>query len=575
MYLEVLHVMSEHTTVGELIAAFLEQCGVQTTFGVISIHNMPILDAIGRRGNIRYVGARGEAGAVNMADGLARVSGGLGVAFTSTGTAAGNAAGAMVEALTAGTTLLHITGQIETKYLDQDLTYIHEAPDQLSMLKSISKAAYRVRTVETALATVREAVRVARTAPTGPVSVEIPIDIQAAHVPWPADMAPPHVTTLTHDTKRVEQLADALAGAKRPLLWLGGGTRYAGSAVARLVALGFGVVSSVQGRGVLPEDHPATLGAFNVHPDVEAFYGTCDAMVVVGSRLRSNETLSYKLALPTPLYRIDADALADNRGYKNALFVHGDASAILDQLATLLEGRLQIDPAFAGDLATARDRAVGKVVDGLGPYKRLVEALQNALGRDYNWVRDVTVSNSTWGNRLLKVFTPRAGVHAMGGGIGQGAQMAIGAALSGVAQRTVCLVGDGGLKLNVGELVTAVQEDANVIFIVMNDQCYGVIRNIQDAAYGARRMYVQLHQPDFAQFCGSFGLAHHRLSSLDQADAIFDKALSHKGPVMVEVDMLSIGTFKTTFAGPPVKEAHKDADKDDHKDAVKSEQRDA
>lgn len=176
------------TTVGELIAAFLEQCGVKTAFGVISIHNMPILDAIHTRGKIRYVGARGEAGAVNMADGLARVSGGLGVAFTSTGTAAGNAAGnaagAMVEALTAGTALVHITGQIETPYLDQDLAYIHEAPDQLSMLNAISKAAYRVRTVEAVLPTIREAVRVAMTAPSGPVSVEIPIDIQAAEIEW-------------------------------------------------------------------------------------------------------------------------------------------------------------------------------------------------------------------------------------------------------------------------------------------------------------------------------------------------------------------------------------------------------
>ncbi|MHA7152136.1 thiamine pyrophosphate-binding protein, partial [Burkholderia pseudomallei] len=195
------------TTVGELIAAFLEQCGVKTAFGVISIHNMPILDAIHTRGKIRYVGARGEAGAVNMADGLARVSGGLGVAFTSTGTAAGNAAGAMVEALTAGTALVHITGQIETPYLDQDLAYIHEAPDQLSMLNAISKAAYRVRTVETVLPTIREAVRVAMTAPSGPVSVEIPIDIQAAEIEWPDDLAPPHVAVREHDSARVAQLA--------------------------------------------------------------------------------------------------------------------------------------------------------------------------------------------------------------------------------------------------------------------------------------------------------------------------------------------------------------------------------
>ncbi|WP_414448045.1 thiamine pyrophosphate-binding protein [Burkholderia sp. 22PA0099] len=545
--------MSNTTTVGELIAAFLEQCGVQTAFGVISIHNMPILDAINTRGNIRYVGARGEAGALNMADGLARVSGGLGVAFTSTGTAAGNAAGAMVEALTAGTALLHITGQIETQYLDQDLAYIHEAPDQLTMLSSISKAAYRVRSVETALSIVREAVRVAQTAPSGPVSVEIPIDIQAALIEWPADLSAPHVSLPTHDTQRVEQLAEALASAKRPLLWLGGGARHARAQVERLVKLGFGVVTSVQGRGVLPEDHPATLGAFNVQPSVEAFYRTCDAMLVVGSRLRGNETLKYKLALPQPLYRIDADALADNRGYRNTQFVHGDAAAILDELATRLEGRLNVDPTFAQDLAAVREVAVAETGKGLGPYRQLVEALQQAVGRDFNWVRDVTISNSTWGNRMLKIFEPRAGVHALGGGIGQGVQMAIGAALANAAAKTVSLVGDGGLMVNVGELVTAVQENANVMIVLMNDQCYGVIRNIQDAQYGGRRCYVQLHQPEFAQFCASFGLTHYRISSLDQAEAVIREGMAASGPVMVEVDMLSIGSFATAFAGPPVK----------------------
>ena len=545
--------MSNKTTVGELIAAFLEQCGVQTAFGVISIHNMPILDAIHNRGKIRYVGARGEAGAVNMADGLARVSGGLGVAFTSTGTAAGNAAGAMVEALTAGTALLHVTGQIETEYLDKDLAYIHEAPDQLSMLSSISKAAFRVRSVETALPTIREAVRVAQTAPSGPVSVEIPIDIQAAEIEWPADLAAPHVTTLTHCSQRVVQLADQLANAKRPLLWLGGGTRHARAAVERLVALGFGVVTSVQGRGVLPEDHPATLGAFNVHASVESFYKTCDAVLVVGSRLRGNETLKYKLALPQPLYRIDADALADNRGYRNELFVHGDSAAVLEELATLLEGRLKVDPKFAADLAAAREIAVADVGKGLGPYKRLVDALQRSVGTDYNWVRDVTISNSTWGNRLLQIFTPRAGVHALGGGIGQGMQMAIGAALAETAAKTVCLVGDGGLMVNVGELATAVQENANVMIVLMNDQCYGVIRNIQDAQYGGRRCFVDLHQPDFAQFCESLKLTHYRIKSLDDADEIIREGLAKTGPVLVEVDMLSVGSFATAFAGPPVK----------------------
>ena len=106
-------------TAGEGIAMLIHHWGIHTVFGVISIHNMPILDPLGRRGEVRYIAARGEAGAANMADAYARVSGQLGVVFTSTGTAAGNAAGAMVEALTAGSPVLHITGQVPSDHLGQ------------------------------------------------------------------------------------------------------------------------------------------------------------------------------------------------------------------------------------------------------------------------------------------------------------------------------------------------------------------------------------------------------------------------------------------------------------------------
>jgi Thiamine pyrophosphate enzyme, N-terminal TPP binding domain len=163
---------SKRITVGELAARFLEQCGVRAAFGVISIHNMPILDAFHTRSKIRFVSARGEAGACNMADAYARVSGTLGVCVTSTGTGCGNAAGAMVEAITAGTPLLHLTGQIESDYLDRDLGYIHEHPAQLAMLKSVGKDAFRIRNPETALATLREAVRLAQTPPCAAIAAQ-------------------------------------------------------------------------------------------------------------------------------------------------------------------------------------------------------------------------------------------------------------------------------------------------------------------------------------------------------------------------------------------------------------------
>lgn len=546
-------------TVGHAIAAFLEQCGIKAAFGVISIHNMPILDAIGERHNIRFVPARGEAGATNMADAYARTTGGLGVCITSTGTAAGNAAGALVEATTAGTPLLHLTGQIESAFVDRGMSYIHEAQDQLSMLKSVSKAAFRVRSADTAMRVIRQAVQVAMTAPRGPVSVEIPIDIQAALVPATPELAPLPVAPMAPCADALDRLADLLVQARRPMLWLGGGARGAAGAVKRLRELGFGVVTSTQGRGVLPEDDPGSLGAFNLQAPVEAFYQTCDAMLVVGSRLRGNETLQYRLTLPCNLTRIDVDPAADGRCYANTHFVQGDAALALDGLANRLQGSMRIDEGFLADLRSAREQARATLRDGLGAYGDLVDALEHHMGKRFNWVRDVTVSNSTWGNRYLKVLDPLAGVHALGGGIGQGLAMgigaAVGAAVTGSAKKTYCLSGDGGFILNLGELATAVQERADVVFVLMNDRGYGVIKNIQDRQYGARRHYVDLHTPDYAALAASLTLPHVRVSRVDDMEAALKFCAGVTGPCLIEVDMLALGKFKTDFAGPPVKTA--------------------
>ena len=544
-------------TVGELAARFLEACGVKAAFGVISIHNMPILDAFHRRQQIRFVSARGEAGACNMADAYARVTGTLGVCVTSTGTGAGNAAGALIEALTAGTPLLHLTGQIESPYLDRDLGYIHEAPAQVAMLQAVGKAAFRIRNPETALATLREAVRLAFTAPCGPVSIEIPIDVQGLLIDVPPEMSPLPVAPVVAQASDVLALAERLRTAKRPLLWLGGGARAAGPAVDRFVKMGWGVVTSVQGRGVLAEDHPASLGSYNLQKPAEALYDTCDAMLVVGSRLRSNETLRYKLKLPQKIYRIDANALAHNRGYNSDYFVQGDAAHTLHALADVLEGQMQIDATLRHDVQQARQEAASLVDATLGAYVTLKNAVATQAGKALWWVRDITLSNTMWGNRAPVLDHPRAGVHALGGGIGQGLAMAIGTAIADaehhLGRKTVALVGDGGFMLNVGELACAVQEKANMVVLLMNDSRYGVIRNIQDDLYGSRHCYVDLHTPDFAQFCASLQVTHLSLNEPSQAEAVLKQAFATSGTVVVEVDMNSWGAFAVKFAGPILK----------------------
>jgi acetolactate synthase I/II/III large subunit len=533
-------------TTGELVAAFLEKLHVGCAFGVISIHNMPILDALHRRGKVRFVPARGEAGALNMADAYARVSGGLGVAITSTGTAAGNAAGAMVEARSAGTPILHITGQIDRPYLDRDLGYLHEAPGQLEMLKAVSKEAFRLDSLEV----LKKAAQCALTPPTGPVSVEIPIDLQQAEA-HAEDLSPLAVKSIAMSKAEIDSLAEKLSKAKRPLLWLGGGARHAGAAVKKLVDLGFGVVTSVQGRGIVAEDHPLSLGAFNVSPAVEAFYARCDALLVVGSRLRSNETLGYKLKLPRPLYRIDIDPRRKEHPYTTDVFVAGDAQAALDVLASGLS--LEVDPSFAKEVGAARKSAETQARAALGPYEALVDALQRLAGGDFVWVRDVTISNSTWGNRLLKLYGPRDGVHALGGGIGQGLPMAIGAALGARGRKVLCLAGDGGFAMNLGELGTAIQENVDVKIVLMNDGGYGVIRNIQDAQYGGRRCYADLATPDFELIARAYGLSFSRVGDPSGFRPALEKAIGEKGPALIEVDMKSVGPFAAAFAGPAIR----------------------
>jgi acetolactate synthase-1/2/3 large subunit len=236
------------------------------------------------------------------------------------------------------------------------------------------------------------------------------------------------------------------------------------------------------------------------------------------------------------------------------MFVRGDAAEVLAGLAKRLPGKLAIDPKFAADLAAAKAKAIAGLHDALGPnYTALAEIVRKRLPKGAPWVRDITLSNSTWGNRYTTLTDPRQGVHSLGGAIGQGVPMAIGAALGRPDAKTVALIGDGGFMLAMGEIATAVQERANIAFIVMNDGGYGVIRNIQDAHYGGRRAYADLVTPDFAKLAGSIGLWHRRVDSVARFEEAFAAALAAPGPAMVEVDMTALGPFAKPFAGPPVR----------------------
>lgn len=546
--------MTTKVTVGEVVARVLEEHGVSDVFGLISIHNLPIADAIGRRDKIRFICSRGEAGCVNMADAYSRFKG-LGVAITSTGAGSGNAIGSLVEACNAGSPVIHITGQVEKEYLDRDASFIHEAADQFGYLKSSSKAAFRILSPEHAAGMMREAIRVATTVPKGPVSIEIPIDVQATMIELPAELA--YVGALqmpeAPDTA-INFVAQQIKSAKKPILWIGGGCIEASEEIKKLADMGIPVVSSTHARGVLADSHPRSLNAFHNSSEVEKLITDSDACIVVGSRLRSNETKTYSLKFPENLIQIDATPMAQQRNYLVKHFFCGEAKSFLTRLVEQLGDTSKVDRDYDQRIKAAKDFAINALETQLGPYAELCYSLRKALPEDGILVRDITMSGSTWGSRLFPVNQPLQNIHSLAGAIGLGLSHGIGTAIANPDKKTVALVGDGGLMLGVGEIATAIQENANMVLLVMNDGGYGVMRGIQKEYFDGRQYYNELHTPSFIALGESMGCKSYKADSLEEFDTKINEAMKQDGMCLVEVNMNAIGPLK--FAGPPQKKLY-------------------
>jgi acetolactate synthase-1/2/3 large subunit len=544
--------MAGEYTVGDLVAEFLAACGVTTVFGIASVHNIPMLDAIGRRNAIRFVMTRGELGGVHMADGYARASGGLGVFFSSTGPGAANAVGGLIEAQFAGSPVLHITGQSATRFVDRGMGTVHDPADQLGMLRAVGKGAWRVRSAQQALGVLTQATVAALTAPTGPVSVELPIDIQRAPIERPAmldNFVLPMPPSRLPSGAELEELVARVAAARRPLLWLGSGAKAAGPVAKRLLDLGFGMLNSINGKGIVSDAHPMNLGGLhgNGMPKVQAFYQGVDLLLAVGTRLRGQETGDFAVKLPANIIQIDVDPAANGRTYANSWFVCADAATTLAVLAERLPGRMAIDPAYLAQFRALREEARAEFLATLGAYGTFPAQLADVLPKDAIWARDVTQNNTTWGNRAFPIDSPQQNVFPVGAGIGQGLSLGIGAAVAACGRKTIVMTGDGGFFLNVGELWTAVQEKLDISIVVMNDRGYGVIKRIQDTFQHGRRFFADLQGPDLGQLAGIANIPFWKVSCAEGFGATVAKSIAHTGPSMVEVDMTSVGEFPAYY----------------------------
>ena len=528
-------------TGGEHVREALLALGVDRVFTIASVHNLPILEAIAKHGAIDVVNVRHEQAAVHAADGYARATGRLGVALTSTGPGAANAMGGLFEASFASSPVLMLTGQIETRFLGQGRAFLHEAEHQEEMLRSITKATFSVRCTCDIGDVVLAAGRAATSGRPGPTAVEIPVDLQYGIADIDAPSAAP-VRRAAPRPDRIDAAAALLSGARRPLIWAGGGvvSGNAGEALRTLAErLRIPVVTSTQGRGSLPEDHELCLGALATSMPLRGLVESADVMLAVGTRFQMYPTAFWTLRLPEALIHVDVDPSVFGRSYPPAVSVASEAVLALEAIDAAVSST-DAEQDWADRCVSAAAETRSTELSRLGAdHSRLVEIIRKHLPRGGAVVRDATVPAYNWGDRLLPILEARTSMNPTGAAIGPGLPLALGATL-GRRERSVVIHGDGGIMLTIQELATLAQFDVPLTVCIFNDGGYGILRGIQSATFAGARHDVDLVTPDFVKLAESMHVPGERVDSVEGFEKAFVTSVGLTGPYVIEVDLTSL-----------------------------------
>ena len=538
-------------TGGDLVYDALVALGVEHVFGIVSVHNIAIYDAILRGADVQPIDSRPEQGAVHAADGYARASGRLGVAITSTGPGACNAVAGLYEAGFASSPVLMITGQVDSPFYGKTKGVLHEAEGQLDMLRAVTCRAEHVDDTDDIANVI---FRVAREVTEGrpqPGAVEIPVDFQYAQTAAIVG-TPDRAKPAAGPSAVIREAADLIAEHDRRVIWAGGGviTADAGDELAALAeSLDAPVFTTSSGRGSLPEDHRLAMGPLTVQPEMQETLNNAQVVIAVGTRFQGGSTNNWALELPGKLIHIDADETVIGRNYPADVQIVGDARMSLVALRQALNVEPG-DPDFLAAAQGARDATRDGIREQMGPdHQRIMNCIRDTLPRAGRVVRDATVPAYIWGNRLLPILEPRTSLNSTSSAIGPGLALAIGAAVA-TGEKTVVIQGDGGFQLSIGELATAAQYNLPIVICVFNDGGYGVLRFIQRMRFEGRITGVDLKTPDFAQVANGMGVTGVRVEGIDAFESEFKKAIDADGPVVLDIDMSALEPMGSLF-GPP------------------------
>lgn len=525
-------------TGAQIIIRLLERQAVRIVPGIPGGTNLPLYDALSESPPIRHVLARHEQGAGFIAQGMARVTGRPAVFFATSGPGATNTLTALADAKLDSVPLVCITGQVPTALIGTDA---FQEVDTYGMSIPVTKHNFLVRSAADLLEVVPRAFRIAASGRPGPVLIDVPKDVQTATVEvgeWPA--AGRAEAFLEVPSDQLQEAARLIAGARRPILYLGGGiARPDAARSARALAEkgSIPVALSLMALGALPWNHPLNLGLLGMHGARHANLALeeSDLLIVAGARLDDRATGKIGEFCPgARVLHVDIDESEIGKLRAAHLGIVGDAGHVLGELLPRVEGRGR--KAWLGRVDALR-AANPPYLPGLAepgsPYGLLRQAAR-VLGHDAIVATDV-------GQHQMRTaqaypFTrPRQWLTSGGlGTMGFGLPAAIGAALAEPGRPVLCVSGDGSLLMNLQELATAAEEGVEVKVLLMNNQSLGLVHQQQDLFYGGRIFASKFRAAvDFAGVARSFGWKAVDLGSeTDPAEALA-AALATPGPVLI------------------------------------------
>ncbi len=521
--------------------------GVEVVFGLPGGANLPTYDAFHDAG-IRHILVRHEAGGGHAAEGYAKATGKVGVALSTSGPGATNLVTPICDAMMDSVPVVFFTGQVRTELLGTD--GFQEA-DTIGITMPIVKHSFLIRHPLEIPRSIHEAFHIARTGRPGPVVVDIPQDLSRADIPYEpvADVhLPGYQPTTDGNQKQIRLAAKALANARRPVLYAGGGVVSAGAAedLVELATCGrLPVTCTVMALGAFPAAHEQWLGMLGMHGTRTANYAMDEADLIVALGARFDDRITGKLSEFAPrakFIHIDIDPAEISKNVPAHIPIVGDAHNILPRLTAayraLAPDVQRLDEWWARIRGWQQRYPLSYEDSGDSEIKPqyMIQALMEATGGDAIVASDVG-QHQMWAAQYYEFAKPRRWINSGGlGTMGFGLPAAMGAKVGCPDQTVICIAGDGSVQMNIQELATCSQEAIAIKVFIMNNGYLGMVRQWQELFWDKRYSHVDMGQwPDFVKLAEAYGATGMRLADKHTLLDGIKQALATDGPVLVDV----------------------------------------